>query len=316
MRDPGFDAAKSERRRYRQTLPFVRAERLIGTPTTVWAWFKELIHMTAFDISNYLARLGLSEVPLTAYGLAQLQAAHIRNIPFENIDPLLGIEPQVHIASVAKKILGGRRGGYCFELNELYRSALEALGFQVERRLARVRMGAATGGPRTHLAIVCTIDGIRYLTDAGFGGPAPLHPLRADDDGTQHAPNGDYRLVTDEVSGERVLLRVTDGQKFPLYGFDEAYVGDPDIAAANYLCTTWPQSPFPAHLMVNGYDGDSRIGIFDRELTVESRTAAEKQELATRSDLEHVLCHRLRLKIDRKTLEDVWGHISPQKPAS
>jgi N-hydroxyarylamine O-acetyltransferase len=244
--------------------------------------------MAAFDISNYLARLGLSEVPLTAYGLAQLQAAHIRNIPFENIDPLLGIEPQVHIASVAKKILGGRRGGYCFELNELYRSALEALGFQVERRLARVRMGAATGGPRTHLAIVCTIDGIRYLTDAGFGGPAPLHPLRADDDGTQHAPNGDYRLVTDEVSGERVLLRVTDGQKFPLYGFDEAYVGDPD----------------------------SRIGIFDRELTVESRTAAEKQELATRSDLEHVLCHRLRLKIDRKTLEDVWGHISPQKPAS
>ena len=266
--------------------------------------------MTTFDISSYLARLGLSEVPLTAYGLAQLQAAHIRKIPFENIDPLLGIEPQVDLASVANKILGEGRGGYCFELNELYRGALEALGFQVERRLARVRMGATTGGPRTHLAIVCTIDGTRYLTDAGFGGPAPLHPLRADDNGTQHAPNGDYRLETDQVSGERVLLRVTDGQEFPLYGFDEAYVGDPDIAAANYLCTTWPHSPFPTHLMVNGYDGNSRIGVFDDRVSVESPNAIEKQELATQGDLEHVLCSRLGLEIDRKTLEDVWSRIS------
>ena len=266
--------------------------------------------MTTFAISGYLARLGCSDVPVTAEGLARLQEAHIRNIPFENIDPLLGIEPKVELSAISAKLLGEGRGGYCFELNELYRGALEALGFQVERRLARVRMGAAAGGPRTHLALVCTIDGIRYLCDGGFGGPAPLHPLRADDDGTQHVPNGDYRLVTDLISGERVLIRDVSDQDFSLYGFDEAYVGDPDIAAANYLCTTWQHSPFPTHLMVNGYHGDSRIGIFDCQVTVDSPSGIEKLELATQSDLQHVLCSRLGLEIDRRTLSEVWDRIA------
>ncbi|MCB1476041.1 MAG: arylamine N-acetyltransferase [Rhodobiaceae bacterium] len=267
--------------------------------------------MPLLDISSYLERIGVNDVPLSVEGLSRLQSAQTRAIPFENIDPLLGSEPDVSSEAVFAKLLNGMRGGYCFELNRLYQSALDAFGFQPVRRLARVRMGAAEGGPRTHLAMVGTIDGTSYLTDAGFGGPGPISPLLLDEDAVQIAPNGQFRLWTDVVSGERVLSRLEGESEFPLYGFDNAYVGDPDIEAANFLCATWSGSPFPSHLMVNGYDGDTRIGLFDAHMTLESGGTSERREVSGATELRDVLRNRLGINIDPVQVERVWARITP-----
>lgn len=253
----------------------------------------------------------MKDVPLSLEGLSRLQSAQTRAIPFENIDPLLGLEPDVSSEAVFAKLLNDFRGGYCFELNMLYQSALDAFGFQPVRRLARVRMGAAAGGPRTHLTMVCTIDGASYLTDAGFGGPGPIGPLLLDEDAVQNAPNGQFRLWTDAVSGERVLSRLEGESEFPLYGFDNAYVGDPDIEAANFLCATWPGSPFPTHLMVNGYDGDTRIGLFDTHMTMESGGKNERREISGAVELWEVLRNRLGINIDSAQADRVWARITP-----
>lgn len=266
--------------------------------------------MTTFDMGAYLDRLRLSDVPASAAGLARLQAAQIRRIPFENLDPLRGIEPGVTGQPVSDKILRSGRGGYCFELNRLFQDALEALGFRVERRLARVRMGAPSGGPRTHLALVCTCDGQSYLADAGFGGPAPLEPLRLLEDVPQSVSNGTYVLRRDPVTAEQVLYLCREEGDFALYGFDDAHVGDPDVAAANFLCCAWSGSPFPTHLMVNGYDGDVRIGLFDAKMTEDGRKAT----LSSAEALQDVLCGRLGLRLDPAAVAEVWRRIAP--PAS
>jgi len=150
------------------------------------------------------------------------------------------------------------------------------------------------------------IDGRRYVADAGFGAPGPLTPLLVDSGEEQAAPNGTYRVTDDPATGEKVVERRTKDGWFPLYGFDDAHVGDMDIKAANYLCANWKEAPFVNHLMINGYDGAARIGIFDRAVTIETSETAKRREFADFLDFTDTLVRRLGLKIDDETLHFLW----------
>lgn len=265
--------------------------------------------MTGFSLSAYLDRIGLDRVPVTPDGLLALQRAQLRAIPFESIDPYLGRTPATDMDAIFAKLVTGGRGGYCFELNALLAAAMEALGFPLRRSLARVRKGLPRGGPRSHLMMQCELDGRRYLVDAGYGGPGALVPLRIDRDDPQEAPNGLYRLWTDTATGERVLDKDTDRGWFPLYGFDDAHVGEMDIGAANYICANWREMPFPNHLMLAGFDGDTRIGVFDRAVTEGSRAGERKSQLDDRDDLAHLIRDRLHIALDDATLAHIWSRL-------
>lgn len=132
-----------------------------------------------FDLSTYLARIELpaAACPPTLAGLARLQHAQMSAIPFENLDPYLGAVPDLAPEAVWQKLVVARRGGYCFELNQLFGRALTELGFQVRPVLGRVRMGAPVASTRAHLAWIATVDGADYLVDTGFGGPGAIAPL-------------------------------------------------------------------------------------------------------------------------------------------
>jgi arylamine N-acetyltransferase len=67
-------------------------------------------------------------------------AGHNRSIPFENLDPLMGIPvADLSAGALADKLVHRRRGGYCYEHNGLMGYVLEALGFeQVDRLTGRV----------------------------------------------------------------------------------------------------------------------------------------------------------------------------------
>lgn len=159
----------------------------------------------AFKIATYLDRIGLDQVPTTVDGLLALQQAQMRAIPYENIEVLLGDIPDLTENSIWAKLIDARRGGYCFELNKLFGLALEALDFTVRPILCRVRMGAREGGPRTHHALIVTIEGCDWLADAGFSGPAPIAPLRIDTKEQQIVGHDVYRLRTDPASGSSCL---------------------------------------------------------------------------------------------------------------
>ena len=77
-----------------------------------------------FDLDAYLARIGLTGRP----ALAEMHRAHTTSIPFENLDPRRGVPVSLALDDLQRKLVGERRGGYCFEHNLLFKGALEALG--------------------------------------------------------------------------------------------------------------------------------------------------------------------------------------------
>lgn len=265
--------------------------------------------MTAFDIDAYLTRIGLKDVPRTASGLRALQVAQLRAIPFESIDPYLGLIPDLSPQAIFDKTVHGGRGGYCFELNALLGAALQALGFDTIQRLGRVRRVSPLGGPRSHLVQQVTIDGARWLADTGFGGPGSLVPLQIDNDAVQDTPIGRYRVRTDNVTGEHVLEKQSQDAWTALYAFDEAFVGPWDIAGANHLCAVWDQMPFPDNLMLAGFDGDTRIGVFGRDVALQTAGQGDRRKIADKHDL-MALIDRLGLTLDPATVDRVWAKLS------
>lgn len=269
-----------------------------------------------FDLERYLGRVSLTRVTRTPEGLSALVAGQLRGLAFENVDPLLGRVPDLDPGAIYDKIILGGRGGYCFELNALLGGAMAALGFPVQRVLARVRNGAQRGGARTHLAILTEAGGIPFLADAGFGGPGPLAPLRLDTGAEQGAPNGRYRIADDRDTGETVVWRRGRDGWSGLYGFDRSFVGDTDVAAANWVTATWPNSPFPHYLMMNGYSGDTRIGIFNRAVTRQSVDREDRFDLTEFDDFREIVVGDIGLDLETGSLRRVWDRIADATPAA
>ena len=263
-----------------------------------------------FPLTHYLGRIGLDRVDLSVDGLDALLRAQMRSIAFENLEPLLGAVPDLSPASVWRKLVSDRRGGYCLELNTLLGSALDAAGFVKRPILGRVRMGAPVGGPRSHYAWIVAIDGCEFLVDSGFGGPGAhgIVPLAAV--GTEHRIGGrPFRLRADAATGELVLERREESGWFALYGFDPFPVTAADIEAANFVCARWEKSPFPAHLMLSLHRSDGRVSVFDTSLTLETAAGVERRTLRSADELAACLDGVFGLRIDRREADAVWSRI-------
>jgi len=85
----------------------------------------------SFDLEAYCRRVGYDgpRVP-TLETLQALHALHPAAIPFENLDPWLGMPVLLDITSLQRKLVDSKRGGYCYEHNLLFKSALEAIGLR------------------------------------------------------------------------------------------------------------------------------------------------------------------------------------------
>ncbi len=265
-----------------------------------------------FDLSAYLARIGAAPEAPSARALAALQAAQMRAIPFENIDVLLGAVPDLDPDALATKLVDQRRGGYCLELNGLFGRALAALGYPVRPVLGRVRMGAAQGGPRAHLAHVVSVGGRRFLADTGFGGPGASVPLDIDARTAIETPLGVYRLRVDAASGERVLERREQEAWFALWSFDDVAVQPPDVIAANVVCARWDGAPFPAHLMASVLRGAGRASLFDLTLSLDGA----RRTLASRAELAAALSEVFGLTLDTARVAAVWSRLAPAARAA
>jgi N-hydroxyarylamine O-acetyltransferase len=222
-----------------------------------------------FPLAQYLTRIGLGSPPhADEAGLRQIHSAQAFCIPFEDLDIHLGRPISLNPKDLAAKILDKKRGGYCFELNGIFRLALTAMGFRVRPHLARVLYGREDSGPRTHQVLIVTISGEKWLADTGFGGPgirSPM-PLVA---GRIHAQYGErYRLQSHPELG-MVLQKETHNTFLDLYAFNENELTlDIDIEMANHFTSTWPHSAFRLHRMCSLPHAWGRVTLSDMEITI------------------------------------------------
>ena len=203
------------------------------------------------NLALYLQRLGFDAPPApTLETLCQLQLRHTGAFPFENLNTLSGQPVLIDLPSIEQKVLHDGRGGYCYELNNLFLALLQALGFDARGISGRVVMGQPEGAwtARTHRLSLVTLDGVRYITDVGFGGMVPTAPLMLDTPVEQFTPHEPYRIEQHE-DGYTLRANVA-GEWRAMYIFDLQRQEDIDYAVGNWYVSTHPESPFARQLMV------------------------------------------------------------------
>ena len=201
--------------------------------------------------SAYLARLGFDTPPAaTLETLQALQLRHTSSFTFETISTLLHLPVPIDLPSLERKVLLDGRGGYCYELNLLFLALLLELGFEARGVTGRVVMGGPENAwtPRTHLLILVLIDGMRYITDVGFGRLVPTAPLHLDDEEPQTTPHELFRVTR---QAEQYTLRAQiNGVWRALYHFDLQAQQTIDFEMGNWYVSTHANSPLLSQLMV------------------------------------------------------------------
>lgn len=234
---------------------------------------------------SYLKRIGYAG-PLepsfaTLFAIASL---HVRAIPFENLDVLLGRPPRLDLASLRAKLVDSRRGGYCYEHATLCAAELEALGFAVVRHSARVVMVTPREqAPRTHMFLTA----MGHVLDPGFGGLAPHAPVPLD--GT---PVGPHRIVR----GEHGIELWHADQRLWVSSLEPDV--PIDFEMANHFTATWRDSPFVERLMLRAFTPDGRVSVMNRDLTIERGGETVKRQLADRAELAVVVREQLAIDCD------------------
>ncbi|ADB29963.1 N-acetyltransferase [Kribbella flavida DSM 17836] len=233
------------------------------------------------DLDAYLRRIGQPGKHTASVDLLHtLHAAHVRTIPFENVDVVLGTHPGLALDAIQAKLVGRERGGYCFEHALLFAAALEHLGFEVERRMARVQPHLS--GPRTHMMLVVRVDGQEFLADVGFGAGI-LHPMPLKDGAVVDQAGWDHRLTSDGVAWT-LAKRTAEG-----WVPQHASTAEPqrliDYDVAHHYVSTHPHSPFSSKLVVMRVtDGVSRR-LVGTELTTEYADGRTEHRTLTSEDL-------------------------------
>ena len=196
-----------------------------------------------FNLDDYIQRIGYKEkIEPTIDTLKALHHAQLYTIPLENFDIQLGRDIILDTEAIFEKIVHKRRGGYCFELNGLFLTALKSMGFDARALLARVHITGTPSG-RGHQLELITIDGRQWIADVGFGADTPRTPIPLEFDQPIEHDSQTIRLVEDDQYGI-ILQTLKEEGWIDLYSFDLGYVCPADIELGNYYTSTNPSSLF------------------------------------------------------------------------
>jgi N-hydroxyarylamine O-acetyltransferase len=263
--------------------------------------------MDATQVDAYLRRLGAERphgaadpadatVPATVDALRELHLRHLRTVPFENLSIHLGEEIVLEEKRLLDKVVGARRGGFCYELNGLFGALLAALGFEVTLLAARVHGdGGRLGIPYDHLALrVRAVDGSEWLADVGFGAHSH-YPLAFGERGEQEDPGGTFRIA--EVGPD--LDVVVNGR--PQYRLEARPRELGDFVAGAWWHSTSPASHFTQSLVCSKVTEDGgRITLSGRTFKVTGLDGArEERELGTDEEVLAVYRERFGIELGR-----------------
>jgi len=181
--------------------------------------------------------------------------------------------PDLSPDALAHKLVRRRRGGYCYEHNNLMRYVLEHLGFEVDALAARVVWMSPHGldGPPTaedHQALAVCIPGVddTFLVDVGFGGQtrsSPIHLAAGPIHRTRHEP---YRLRVHHQG--YVLESLVRDIWQPLYTFTTGARPLIDLQVGSWYASTFPTSFFVVGLTAALVTDDARWNLRGRNLAI------------------------------------------------
>ena len=236
-----------------------------------------MLTLTPAQLHGYYARIGIA-----AHARADLEAlraihrAHAFAFTWEAADAfLMRPEGGINPARAFDRMVTGRRGGWCYEMNGLLGAALAAAGFRVTRLCAgvhRATLGEAVVG--NHLSLRVELEDGPWLVECGLGDalPAPI-PLRAG----EHR-DGFLSCAIQPADGD--WLRYVNHRHGVASTFDfrADYADEAVLAAKEVWMRTDPGSPFTGALAImRHFPGrvESLVNRTRRTLTADGATERE-----------------------------------------
>jgi N-hydroxyarylamine O-acetyltransferase len=154
---------------------------------------------------------------------------------------------------------------------------------------------------QTHMALLVTIDGERWLVDVGFGGLTLTSVLRLQAGMEQLTPHEPVRLL--ESAGQWRLQAKVGGQWRALYRFTLQPCENIDYAVANHYVSTHPDSQFTSELIVARTATDQRLALRNHDFTVRHRDGrTEHYTLSSAREIRGVL--------ERQFMLVLPGHVA------
>jgi arylamine N-acetyltransferase len=255
----------------------------------------------AIDRHAYFSRIGYTaRADATLDTLRDVVAAHNRSIPFENLDPLMGVPVgDLSVEALTDKLVHRRRGGYCYEHNGLLGYVLDDLGFDVQRLAGRVvwmRQNDALPAQTHQVLSVLLPDGDGpYLVDVGFGGQTLTSPIRLLAGPVQQTRHEPYRLV-EHAEGFELQAEIRGGWQ-PLYLLSPRPQPRIDLEVGSWYVSTHPASGFVVGLSVALVTDDERWNLRGRNLAVHRAAGTEKTTFDTAAQVLEVLADRFGIDL-------------------
>lgn len=241
-----------------------------------------------FALKDYFERIGYRGAARADLAtLTGLMRCQLFTVPFENLDVQAGRIVSLVPEEIVGKIVGRRRGGYCYEVNGLFCMALEALGIPYQFVAARP-MFYPVRRPKTHMAIVVTLEGGQWLCDLGFGSYGIRAPMRLDRLDVEVRQDDDVFMLSRPDGREYLLQARVNGEWLRQFAFDLSPQEWIDFMPANYLNSTHPEAIFVQKLLVVRHAPDGRAILLGNTLKTVKAGEVRVESLAA-EDLDAVL---------------------------
>jgi N-hydroxyarylamine O-acetyltransferase len=256
------------------------------------------------DLAAYLNRIDFVGRPVPDLAtLRRIQRGHLEHIPYENLDVQLGRPVTLEPGDAFAKLVAQGRGGWCYEMNGLFRWALETIGFRVMAMtggVLRAERGESAVG--NHLALAVELDQ-PYLVDVGLGdGPSEPIPLR----------EGRYRQGWRELG----LERLADGW-WRFHNHDRAFATSFDfrrepadwalLAQKCHWLQTDPDSRFVQNAICLRHEPDGVVALVGRVLKRVTANGAEDQYLSSAETYAQALAEQFGIRLPQAV--ELWPQI-------
>lgn len=218
------------------------------------------------DITAYLERINYEGViEPSPEELSSLQYANLLSVPFENLDIHLGRPILLNNEHLFRKIVTQRRGGFCYELNGLFATILQELGFKVDLLSVEVFGNGGYSPKFDHLALRVQLED-DWLVDVGFG-DSFVKPLKLFESNEQVQKGIPYRV--EHKSKDWVLSRKdASGEWERTYRFNLEPRKLSDFKERCHYHQTSPESQFTQKRLCTRLTQDGRITLRDHGLIV------------------------------------------------
>jgi N-hydroxyarylamine O-acetyltransferase len=262
-----------------------------------------------------LRHIGLDGPPnADAEGLRETVGAFVTRVPFEDLAVQLGESGSLEPHLLVERIVGGGRGGYCFEVNSVLMALLGSLGFAVERREAIVgeRTAFADGEPTNHLALVVRTPQGPFIAEAGWGeGPVAPLPLAT---GRHAVGSFTYGLERD---GDGWWLAQHEYGSSPGVRFADRVASLADFEPHHERLSTSPESGFVRTLLIQRPAADRIVTLRARTWFVDGPRLREREVIDGADGFAAALA-RFDIDLDplgSERLERLWARAVAQHDA-